>query len=92
MLHKVRGKSDRSLRSSSGSFNRTAEKNNPFFGQPGGSAVLSMQGACAFSHHDLAAPDSASPTDALLWDRFPFGPSKGMHTHSRRSRAARDFG
>jgi hypothetical protein len=71
---------------------RCRKKEICFFGQPGGSAVQSMQGTCARSRHDLTDPGSASPADALLWGRFLFDPCKGMHTHSRRSRTALGWG
>jgi len=62
------------------------------FGQPGGSAVLSMQGMDACSCHGSAFPCSASPADALRRGRCLSEPANGMHTHSRRSRAARGYG
>jgi hypothetical protein len=65
------------------------QKKELFFGQPGGSAVLSMQNEAAYSRHDLASPGSASPAAALLCCLFLFGVGAGMHTHSRRSRVAR---
>ena len=67
MMQKIRGKPDRRpLRFAAGRLNRTAEKKRLFFGQPGGSAVLSMQGACACSCHDQAAPGGASPGSLVI--------------------------
>jgi hypothetical protein len=68
------------------------KKDPSFFGQPGGSAVLSMQDADARSLHGSGISCSAFPAAALLWGRFLFDPLKGMHTPSRRSRTARGWG
>jgi len=64
-----------------------------FFGQPGGSAVLSMQGVDACSCHGSAFPCSAFPSAELLRS---VGACSFLQpscwTHSRRSRAARVMG